>query len=510
MRETRHLGTLATAIAVIFMLAGCSHAVFSQSGGTGATGTSPLILTLHDTPASGVTVTSFEVTVSGAALEPGDISILSTPQTVELTQLQTNSVFLSTTQVPVGSYTGLTITYSNPQFTIINNSGVAITTPTGQCLANASCTVTNPTVTQLTETLPSASGPTFPSLSVTTGNQTLLEFDVNLNDVIQSNLSLDFSQSGAVTVNQTTNGTGQLSTIDTLNVAGEVTSVDASSSSFIITPTEGQSFTVTTNSAGSNPTTFEFARDNCTANNFTCIVVGQIVDVTADLQSDGQTFDAAEVDFDDAVNTQQVSGTIVSQTGTPPTSVLIVVHNTIPPVPSLPPGTAVTVTIGNAASYVINSGSFVLPSGLSFASTSDVIIGQEVEARVASTSSIVNDAFTTDRLALEQTQLEAIVSEVDSQVTPYPYFILSPLPALLSDAPVNPAFQLEIVDTSANEPAGATQFIGTVYQDLTPENIVGLTVGQPVTTSGFLFNTTGSVGSPSIIATIVRGEVPGT
>ncbi len=507
MCETRYLSTLATAIAVIFVLAGCSHAVFPQSGGGSGTGTSPLILTLHDAPPSGptgVTVTSFEVTITGVVLEPGDISILSIPQTVELTQLQTNSVFLSTTQVPAGAYTGLTITYSNPQFTIINNSGAAVTTPTGQCPANASCTVTNPTVTQLIETLPSASSPTFPSLTVTTENQTLLEFDVNLNDVIQSNLSLDFSQSGAATVAQTTNASGTLSTIDTFNVAGEVTSVDASSNTFLITPAEGQSFTVTTNSTGSTPTDFEFARANCTANNFTCIATGQIVDVTVDLQSDGQTFDAGEVDFDDAANTQQVSGTIVGQAGTPPTSILIVVHNTIPPVTSLPPGTGVIVTIGGGASYVVNSGSFVLPSGLSFASTSDVIIGQEVEARVASNSSISNGAFTTDRLALEQTQLEATVSSVSSQTTPFPFFVLTPLPALFSAAPVDPALQLEIVDTSANQPAG------TVYQDLTPANIGGLTVGQFVTTGGFLFNTTGSVGSPSIIATIVRGEVPGT
>ncbi len=507
MSERRRLRSLATAIAILFSLAGCSSVSFTQSTGGSGTGTSPLILTLHDAapnPPAGVTVTSFEVTITGAVLEPGDISILSTPETIELTQLQTNSVFLSTTQVPAGTYTGLTITYSNPQFTIINNSGAAVTTPTGQCAAGASCPVTNPTVTTLTETLSSTSTAPFPSLTTTTANQTLLEFDVNLNDVVQSDLSLDFSQSGAVTINQTTNGTGQLSTIDTLNVAGEVTSVDASADTFIITPTQGQAITVTTSSTGTAPTVFEFARANCTANNFTCIATGQIVDVALDLQSDGMTFDAAEVDFDDAANTQQVSGTIVGQAGTPPTSVLIVVHNTIPAVTSLPPGSGVIVTIGSGASYVINSGSFILPTGLSFASTSDVIIGQEVEARVASTSSISNGAFTTDRLALEQTQLQATVSQIDSQVQPYPYFVLSPLPALLSAAPVNAVTQLEVVDTSSNQPAG------TVYQEFSTDSISGLTVGQSLTAGGFLFNTTASVGSPSIIATIVRGEVPGT
>lgn len=504
MSETRRLGTLVTAIAMMLAVAGCSHAVFPQNGGNGS-GTSPVILTFHDaapTGPAGVTVTSFEVTITGAVLEPGNVSLISTPQTVELTQLQTNSVLFPTAQVAAGSYTSLTITYSNPQFTIVNNSGVAVTIPSGQCPANASCPVTNPTVTQLTQTLSSNSVPPFPSLSVTAANQTLLEFDVNLNDVIQSDLSLNFALSGAVTVTQSSSG--QASTLGTMNLAGQVSSVTASSNQFQLTASTGQTFTITTNSTGSNPTTFEFARASCTANDFSCIAMGQIVDVDVDIESDGATLDAAEVDFDDASGTQQVSGTIVGQTGTPPTSVLMVVHNTIPPVSTLPPGTGVIVNIGGGASYVTNNGSFILPSGLSFASTSDVIIGQEIEARVASNSSISNGAFTSDRLALEQTQLEAEVSSVSPLTQPFPFFILSPLPALFSAAPVNPALQLEIVDTSAN------QLAGTVYQDLTPDNIGGLTDGQFVVTGGFLFNTTGSIGSPSLIATVVRGQVPGT
>ncbi|MFZ0639708.1 MAG: hypothetical protein WA020_04450 [Candidatus Acidiferrales bacterium] len=496
MRETRYLGTLATAIAVIFVLAGCSHAVFPQTGGSSGS-TSPVILTLHDAPPSGpsgVTVTSFEVTITGAVLQPGNVSLLSTPQTVELTQLQTNSILLPTTQVAQGTYTSLTITYASPQYTFLNDSGVSVTVNGQACPANASCVVSNPTATNLTGTA------TFSPTVAVGDNQTLIEADVNLNDIIQSDFSLNFSQSAGATVTQSTNSSGTVTTLGTMEIAGQVSSVTASSTQFQLLASTGQTFTIT---AGSG-TDFEFARANCTANDFTCITAGEIVDVAVNIQSDGVTLDAGEVDYDDASGTQQVSGTIVAQAGTPPTSVLVVVHNTIPPVSSLPPGTGVVVNIGSGTSYVINSGSFMLPSGLSFASTSDVIVGQEVEARVASNSSIANDAFTTDRLALEQTQLEAIVSAVDSQVQPYPYFILSPLPALFSSAPVDSVFQLEVVDTSANQSAG------TVYQDLTPANIGGLVNGQYVTTGGFLFNTTGSVGSPSIIATIVRGEVPGT
>lgn len=477
----------AAAIAVSLALFGCSHAVFPQSGGTGNT-TSPMILTLHDAPPTtptGVTITSFAVTISGVTLQPGNISLLTSPQTVELTQLQTNSVFLQTTQVAAGTYTGITITYASPQYTFLNNSGSSITVNGQVCAANASCIVSNPTVDNFTGTATFSS-----SLTVAQGATTLVEADVNLNNIIQSGFDLDFSKSAAAT----TMSVSTSSAAPAMNVAGQVTSVG--SNTFQIAPTQGPPLTITTNSN----TDFEFARDNCTANNFSCIANGQIVDAAVQVQSDGATFNAEQVDFDDAPNTQQVSGTIVIQNGTPPTAVVLVVHNTIPPVSSLPPGTTVTVTIGGSASYVINNGSFVLPTSLSFASTSDILVGQEMEARVASNSSISNGAFTTDRLALEQTQIEAVVSAVNPQVTPYPYFVLSPLPPIFSSAPVNQASQIEVVDTSAN---GAQ---GTLYQGFTPDNIGGLNPGpsEYVNVGGFLFNTNGSVGSPSIIATVVR------
>lgn len=493
MSKVRHFCALTVIFGLASVLAGCSHAVFPQSGG-GTGGTSPMILTLHDSPPTlpaGITVTSFEVTVTGVTLQPGNIALLSTPRTIELTQLQTNSVFLETTQVATGSYTGVAITYSNPAYTILNNSGAAVTANGQSCAANASCVVSNPKVDNVTGTATFSS-----AITVSQGTATLLEADVNLNDVIQSGFDLDFSKSAGAIVTSLTTGTSA----PAMNVAGEVTSV--SSSTFQITPTQGPSMTITTTSK----TDFEFARANCTANNITCIQNGQIVDASVQVQSDGATFDADQVDFDDAANTQQVSGTIVIQNGTPPTSIVLVVHNTVPPDASLPPGTGVVVTISGGASYVINNGSFVLPTGLSFASTSDVIVGQEVEARVASNSSISNGAFTTDRLALEQTQLEAVVSSVDPQTAPFPFFILSPLPPMFSSAPINQTSTLDVLDTSSNGPQG------TVYENFTPDNITALTAGQNqfVNVGGFLFNTTGVVGSPSIIATMVRGQVPGT
>ncbi|HLJ41391.1 MAG TPA: hypothetical protein VKT50_07865 [Candidatus Acidoferrales bacterium] len=498
MRKPRSLGILPLSLCILIWATGCSHANYNFGGG-GGNQTAPMFLAFHDTPAAGITVTSFEVTVTGAVLQPGNVSLLASPQTIELTQLQTNSAFLSTTNVPLATYTSLTITYASPKYTFLNDSGVQVTAGGQPCAAGASCVVSTPTTSQLTLAL---SSPSFPSLIVGATNQTLLEVDVNLNNIIQPDFSLNFGTSpggsGAVTVTQFT-GTAGTTAIGNFNVTGQIGTVAISpTDQFTLTTSTGQALTIL---AGS--TTFEFARANCSANNFTCLAAGQIVDANVDIFSNG-SLSATEVDFDDASGTQQVSGTIIAENNSPPTSFQMIVHNTIPPVASLPPGTPVTVTIGAGASFVINNGSFVLPAGVSFASTSDVIVGQEVEARVASGTSISNGAFTADRLALEQTQLEANVSSISPQAQPFPFFVFNPLPPLFTQASVGPATQLQVDIT------GAGQSGGTSFQDLTPLNISGLTQGQSVTAGGFLFNTTGTVGSPTIVATTVRGVVPGT
>ena len=55
-------------------------------------------LTLGDTPPAGVTILSFEISVTSAVLHQGstDVSILSVPVRVEVTQLKTESALLKT------------------------------------------------------------------------------------------------------------------------------------------------------------------------------------------------------------------------------------------------------------------------------------------------------------------------------------------------------------------------------------------------------------------------------
>ncbi|MGH9829280.1 MAG: hypothetical protein ACREDR_39175, partial [Blastocatellia bacterium] len=254
----------------------------------------------------------------------------------------------------------------------------------------------------------------------------------------------------------------------------------------------GQSFTV----AVSNATAFEFQRANCTANNFTCLATGQIVNVHMSNLTTTGALQANEVDFDDAANTQQVTGTIVSFNGTPPTSFQMIMHNVVPSISNFSVGTPVTVTIGGNAAFLINNGTFVLPSNGTFGNNSDLLVGQEVEARVSGTfTSGQSPSFTTDRIALEPSQVTATIASTNPGNLS---FLLNNLSPLFTQAPSGSIIQIQVFTASQ-----------TRFQTLPTGAFIDLTNATPpnnvFSVGGFLFNTIGSTGSPTIDAVAVAG-----
>lgn len=490
-----NLAVLLSALGTVVLLAGC-HGRGTGGGVTG--GTVPVTLTIHDTPSSSIAVTSFEATITGAVLQPGNVSLLSAPgQAVELTQLQTNSTFLSTTNVATGTYNSLTLTYSSPQYTIFNNSGSTLTIFGKTCGALQSCVVTptvSGTLTEATSTSP------FP-VSLGSSSQTLMEVDVDLNSIIQSDFSVDFSASGAMTANiqQVTSGTV---VIGSLALNGAVTAVGTMPNQFSFMASTGQTFSniVVTSSTQFAQFNQSVRGVNCAANDFTCLAVNQIVDVQLQILGNGK-FQATEVDLDDAPSTQQVSGTIVALTGgTPPTGFQMVVHNTDPALTSLPPGTPVTVTVSTSPSpiFLINDGLFVLPSGsFNFASAGDLLVGQEVEARVSGTVTAGPPAtFTADRFALGQTQFNGNVASVSN---PNFFVNFASLPTIF----VSPITQIQVVTTT--QTLFQTQPTGSLTD-------VSALIGQPpgdVFVGGFLFNSSNAQ-VPNVAGVTVRQKVPGT
>src|SRR5436190_1969608 len=106
---------------VAIVLAGCGGGMSSTQTPL-ATNMSQVSLTIHDNPPMGVTVLSFEIEVTGAALQPSDsssqpVSMLSEPEDIELEHLQTESALLASRDVPTGAYSGLMVSFANRRLT---------------------------------------------------------------------------------------------------------------------------------------------------------------------------------------------------------------------------------------------------------------------------------------------------------------------------------------------------------------------------------------------------------
>jgi hypothetical protein len=71
-------------------------------------------------PPTGVTLLSFQATVTGISMQPGNVSLLNSPISLEISQLQAMSASIS---VPAGNHTGMTVTLMNPRMTFLNNTG---------------------------------------------------------------------------------------------------------------------------------------------------------------------------------------------------------------------------------------------------------------------------------------------------------------------------------------------------------------------------------------------------
>src|SRR5690348_5162435 len=119
-----------------FASAGCGKYSINSSSSTGA---AAVPVTMTDTPPAGVTILSFEVTVTSAALNPGNVDLLSGkgPVRIEVRELETESAFLNTASILPGIYTSLNLTFANPELTFENNTAA----PVAGCAVGAVCEI---------------------------------------------------------------------------------------------------------------------------------------------------------------------------------------------------------------------------------------------------------------------------------------------------------------------------------------------------------------------------------
>jgi hypothetical protein len=301
-----------------------------------------------------------------------------------------------------------------------------------------------------------------------------LVVDFDLNSSIQNNLSVTPTVTLAAVAAQPSNG--EIEDIEGLN--GRVQSV--SSTGFTLQDsTSGQTFTINVD----NNTQFQdFNEVGCAANNFSCMQVGQIVEVEHLLVMANSTLLASEIQLDDAVNEEQLEGTIVA-VNAGNNQFQMVVEDEEPVVPGVNVGNLVMISINTPAQFAVDSDdlSGAIPSGVSFASVNDLLVGQEVKVRALIVSSpITGTTATTDRVKLHMSQFPGTVASLNA-----PNFAVNNLPALFTSNGIN---QVQIVVSS-----------GTEFEGVSGGS--SLTVGNNVVLRGLLFKT---AGDPILVAKKVR------
>ncbi|HXW91656.1 MAG TPA: DUF4382 domain-containing protein [Terriglobales bacterium] len=506
MRRARLL--LSVGLILFLLLAGCNQSPVSSTSPnySGANSDAQVSLSMTDEPPSGVTVLFFQISLTAAYLTPAmgstTTSLLNnnTPIQVDVTQLQAISAFLSTANVPAGTYNNLTLSFANPQLVIFNAADQALAST---CPLNTVC--------QLTPSVDNSSTLTFSSapFPVAVDQSTPLGFllDFHLNQVIQSDLSVNLGVANGVTV-------GELPSAPPSGfppfgfLVGTVESVSTSSSSspqFTLQTRFGRTFTIDVNSSTSYQ---NFPTSVCGTGSFSCLATGQVVQVqVANVETSG-TLLAADVSFVQVPGQQVVEANIIGLSTSNGATVMKLLLHWSPDSGSLPFGGVATATVSPTATFSVGSGNFTIPSGLSFTNTSDLVVGQQVEVGVVA-GSLANStgsgpwsppsvSFTTDTVELEPSQITGGVTATNASAAS---FTLTTLPNFFAFWSNQSGWMpmTFTVDTTSQ----------TVYLGLSSDSFAGVTSNSMVSVRGWLFSTPSSATASTLVAETVLGRPQG-
>jgi len=318
--------------------------------------------------------------------------------------------------------------------------------------------------------------------------------DFHLNQVIQSDLSVNLGVSNGVTVDELPStppsGPPRFGFL-----VGTVEKVTTNPTQFTLQTRDGRTFTVGTNSSTSYA---NFPSSVCAMSNFSCLASGQIVQVQVSSVAMSGTLVAAEVSYVQAASQQAVEGSVIGLTPSNGTTVMKLLLHWSPDAGVLPFGGVALATVSpTAAAFSVNSSNFAIPSGLSFTNASELLVGQEVQVNVVA-GSLANStssgpwaprsvSFTTDTIELQPSQITGAVTATDASaasftITTFPNFFASwSNPSGMGWTPTTVT-----VDTTSQ----------TAYQGLSTDSFSGLTMNSVVSVRGWLFSTP-SAATPS-------------
>lgn len=437
------------------VIAGCGGTTTSNPVSTGLSGGSAS-LSVRDTPPAGVNVLGLQVTVTGAVLQPGNVSLLNAPATLQIKKLETDIALLNTVTVPPGTYSSIQVTFANPDLTILNNSGSSI----GACASGSVCEFQPP----LNAASVSFSGAPFP-LVVDANTQIALALDFDVTSSVQNDLSI--TPTITFPPLPQPQSPGQL---EEINVVGLVQGLG--SNQFTLLNSES-GLPMTVNVDGST----QFQGFGCPASNFSCLVANQIVEVQANLMAAGALV-ATEIELESDAGEQQIEGVVVSVDS--PTQFKMVVLDVEPAVSGVAANNLATVTLQNPSFSVARKDLDV--TGFSFVGAADLLVGQDVQVRPLNVASgTPGPAITTDRVRLRMSQFTAQVASVSGGG-----FTLNNLPGLFTAAAPAPITQVQALTAPQTE-----------YENVS--GVAALSVGDTVSVEGLLFNTTGS---PAVVLVV--------
>jgi len=486
---------------VFIVIALLSSAILVACGGgmqsTVQPASVPVTVTIGDTPPSGVAVLFFEATITGASLQPVNsnmmaaAAMLTAPVEGEFSHLQTDTAFLSLTNVTPGTYNGINLTFGNAVLTIVNYSTGAI----GSCAAGAVCQLT----------------PSFASGS-TTVSRSPFPITIDMNSVVGMKLDLDVNGSvqsapNTLTINPVVTVTHltqrhasdegmEMEDVDDLE--GQVTGL-AMNQFTLTTRRNSQSFMV---NVDGNTTYADFDRDGCTASpeDITCVKMNQILNVRLSETGMGSML-AKRVEFVAEASQQALKGTITSVNADMQHFQMVVFNEEVN-VNGITEGEPVTVTIASNASFQVGMeemgedggfGNF----GFRFANPGDLLVGQDVQIRPTNeASSNGTVTVTTDLVRLWPSQISGSVGQIDSGNGTFTLTKLSPL------------------FTGPTPPMNGVTPINTITVQMLPLMEFGdfpgqtsLAAGDNVSVKGLLFNTISATGTPTLVTRIIHAHM---
>jgi hypothetical protein len=396
------LSTALTTVLTFGLVAGCGGGNNPMTPPQPANRSAQVSLSMTDAPPAGITLLTFEVSVTGATLNPGNVDVLAGkgPFRIEVKKLETETAFLSTANIVAGNYTSLNLTFANPELTFMNNTGAML----AGCANGTVCQV------QPSGTLSSTVNG---NVSVMAGTQTGLLVDVSLASLLSSALDVDFSSSGAVTVSQQTiQGENELEDLDDID-------------GILKSPADNQ-FTLQTSDMGninvSVDSNTQFKNfENCAADNFSCLADGESIEAELNVTPSG-TFVAKKIELRDDVadaNNDELDGVIFKVDSASQFEVVVI--DELRDVSSVSVGDPIVVTLqtsGGGSSFQVDASGTNIPSSLrgpfeGASDTSQLIPGQTVQIRKRAISggpSPLAIMVTTDRVRLEEARFTAAVS----------------------------------------------------------------------------------------------------